>query len=125
MHFDTVRQTILLAGLRVTPDENPGIPARFDVLPFDMQDEVLILLVRTHYADRLAFADQDSFLHSPGVFVCVDVYPAREVFAVEQIAKDRNGLAGEREDRKPYCREEHHTIETSHQRNANTSNAYL
>src|SRR5688500_8579762 len=101
LHFDTIRQTILLAGLRVAPDENPGIPARFDVLPFDMQDKVLILLVRTHYADRLAFADQDSVLHSPGVFVCVDVYPPTEVFAVEQIAKGRNRLAGERDRRKP------------------------
>src|SRR5690606_39224204 len=26
LHFDSSRQTILLAGLRVTPDENPGIP---------------------------------------------------------------------------------------------------
>ena len=52
LHFYAIRQTILLARLRVTPDENPGIPARFDVLPFDMQYEVLILLVGTHHADR-------------------------------------------------------------------------
>jgi len=50
-----------------------------------MQDEVLVLLLRSHHADRLAAADQQAVPGLPGLRGGVDVYPPRQIAAVEQL----------------------------------------
>jgi hypothetical protein len=59
------------------------------MLPFDVQDEVFILLLRSHDADGQTFADQQALLHAPGLGAGVHVHPTREILAIEQRFEDR------------------------------------
>ena len=87
LDLDAVGQPRLRVRVGVAPDEDAGVAARLDVLPLDVQHEVLVLLLAAHHADRAAGADQQAVLHAPGVVGGVDVDPPGEVAAVEQIAE--------------------------------------
>ena len=57
--------------------------------PFDVQDEVLVLLVGAHHADGMPVTDKHAVPYAPGVLVGVDVDPAREVLAIKEFTELR------------------------------------
>ncbi len=77
-------------GFGVAPGEDAGITSRFHVPPLDVQQEVLVLLLAPHHANRLALTDQYAVLDVPRIGRSVDVDPPGEIFAVEQINPLRN-----------------------------------
>src|SRR5262249_14357882 len=117
LDFDAVRQTAAWIGPGGAPHEYSRVPSRFDVHPFDVQDEVLVLLLAAHHADGMSGADQQSVADSPGILGGIDVDPPGQILAIEQIPELRNRNAR----RQPAAGEEqesqHHSSESLHSRN--------
>ena len=63
------------------------------MLPLDVEDEILVLLLGPHDADGLPGTDQHAVLHRPGVGVGVAFDPSGQVLAVEQVPRTRSSPA--------------------------------
>ncbi len=90
LDFDSVRQPAAWIGASCTPDEHSRVSSRFNVHPFDMQDEVLVLLLAAHHADGMSGADQQAVANPPRIFGGIDVDPPGQILAIEQIPELRN-----------------------------------
>src|SRR5688572_29322489 len=67
LHLKPIRQAVLFSRPRGAPQEHARISARFHVAPFDVQYEVLILLLAAHNTDGMAGADQRSVFDFPRI----------------------------------------------------------
>jgi hypothetical protein len=92
LDFDAVRERGAGIGIRTAPQEHAGVSAGLGVHPFHVKQVVLILLLGAHYAGRLSGADEHAFFHGPCVRGSVDVHPAREILAVEEVLPFRNSV---------------------------------
>ena len=87
LHLDAARVAGANGGEGVGPDEEAAVADRAGfgrhVHPVELRDEVLILLVGSQVARRLARGDDLAVLDEEGAGGAVDVHPARQVLAVE------------------------------------------
>src|ERR1044072_6769699 len=58
--------------------------------PFDVKDEILILLFRAHHARRFAGTNNHAVANAPRVEPGVHVDPPGEITAIEEITELRN-----------------------------------
>jgi len=91
LDLDAVGQAALRVGVGVAPGKDARVASRLHVHPLDVQDEVLVHAVGAHHANRLPGADQDPVAHGPRVGSGVDVHPAGQVLAVEQVLELERG----------------------------------
>ena len=76
----------LAAGTPSLQTKTPELPPAVRCFHSSVEDEVLVLAVGAHDPDGLSGADQRAVLHGPGVLGRIDVDPARQVLAVEQVS---------------------------------------
>lgn len=87
LDFHTAWQPSPLGYAAVTPGKHAGIPPGFHVTPFDVQDEILVLLFTAHDADRFPGANQQAIADVPRVRAGIDIDPAGQVDPIEERPK--------------------------------------
>ena len=84
LHLDGAEKRLAGGGERSGPDEDSRIAAGFQMPPFQLQDEVLVVPLRTQGPGRHPITMQHPFLHGPGFRGAVHVDPAGQILAIEQ-----------------------------------------
>jgi hypothetical protein len=84
LDLDAVGQPVL-SRPGAAPDEDAGVAPGLDVHPLDVEDEVLVLPLRAHHADRVPGADDLAVADRPRVGAGVDVHPAGQCLSVEEV----------------------------------------
>ena len=67
LDLEPLGQPFALGHGTLAPDEHAGVAARLHVPPLDVQEEVLVLFLGPHHADRVPAADEQAVADGPGV----------------------------------------------------------
>ena len=75
LNLNTIREPRFFVGIGIGPYKDSWVASRFYMHPFNMQNEVLVLLFRSHYTDRLTGTYKHPAPFRPGVLRCVYIDP--------------------------------------------------
>src|SRR5690606_14089381 len=75
LHLHPAWQPILGPRKGIAPDKYPRVASSFHMAPFNMQNEIFVLLLRTHHANWQPLTDQQIALPAPGIRLGIDIDP--------------------------------------------------
>ena len=93
LHFDGAEKRDAGRGERAGPDEDACVACRFEMPPFEFEDEIFVLARCAQCAGGLAIAMDHSIHDAPCFRPAVHVHPAIERLAIEE--RDEAVVIGE------------------------------